>query len=52
MFLNKKQLAERLDVHENTIYNWTRTGQIRCYRTGPRLVRYKWEEVEQDLNLR
>jgi len=48
---NRAELAARLDVSPSTIYNWTRWGQIRSHKIGPRQVRYVWAEVLEDLGL-
>lgn len=49
--LTRKELAERLKQHPNTIYNWTRWGQIRSHKLGPRQVRYVLAEVMEDLGI-
>ena len=49
--LTRKELAERLKQHPNTIYNWTRWGQIRSHKLGPRQVRYVLAEVKEDLGI-
>ena len=37
--------AHLLDVHENTIYNWIRSGSLIAVRVGPRLVRIPRSEI-------
>lgn len=49
--LTRQELAKQLKQHPNTIYNWTRWGQIRSHKIGPRQVRYVWAEVLEDLGL-
>ena len=49
--LTRQELAQKLDQHPNTIYNWTRWGQIRSHKLGPRQVRYVLAEVLQDLGI-
>lgn len=36
-----------LDVHENTIYAWIRSGVIVAVRTGPRLLRIPRSEISR-----
>lgn len=50
-FLTRVELAGKLGVSPSTIYNWTRWKWIRSYKIGKRLVRYKLDEVEEDLKL-
>ena len=41
-----KELAEYLDVKENTIYGWVYTKQIPYYKLG-RLVKFDVEEIDR-----
>lgn len=46
--LNVRETAELLDVHENTIRNWERTGVLRGFRLpGSGFRRFPREEVER-----
>jgi excisionase family DNA binding protein len=47
----RAELATRLGVSPGTIYNWTRWGQIRSHKLGPRQVRYVLAEVKEDLGI-
>ena len=45
--LTVRDVAERLAVHENTILNWLRRGQLRGYRVGG--TKAGWRVKETDL---
>lgn len=48
--LTSRELAEKLNVHINTIRRWSDNGLILTYRVGPRGDRrYHWHDVEQFL---
>ena len=49
--LTREEVAERLSVHANTVYNWARAGHIRQHKIGPHRVRYVWTEVLEDVGL-
>lgn len=36
-----------LDVHENTIYNWIRSGYLKAIKIGPRIVRIPRSELSR-----
>ena len=50
-FITRVELAARLGVSPSTIYNWTRWKWIRSYKLGARVVRYKLDDVKEDLKL-
>ena len=47
--VSKKTLAERLNVHKNTVTNMEKRGEIRGIHTSTGLVRYDYSEVLSDL---
>ncbi len=49
--LTKKQVAERLGSHPNTVDNYVKNGWITPRRLSPRKLLYVWEEIEQHLDL-
>ncbi|MDC0157310.1 helix-turn-helix domain-containing protein [Verrucomicrobia bacterium] len=48
--LNRKQVAERLGVHFNTVYRLTKRDQLPCVRIGKRTVRFTEEAVQAYLD--
>lgn len=42
-------VAEALGVAVGTVYRYVREGTIRAYRVGPRMLRFRLEEVLEDL---
>ena len=40
-----KELAEILQVHENTLYNWAREQDMPRFKLGHNRVRYDLDEV-------
>ena len=46
-YLTIKQLSALLEVSEKTIYGWTYRGLIPYHKVGPRLVRFKKQEIER-----
>lgn len=52
-FLNVRETARRLDVHENTVRNWARSGVLPDARVpGSRFHRFRTEDVERLLSQR
>lgn len=47
--VKKSQLAQKLNVHKNTITNMERRGDIRGIHTSTGLVRYDLSQVLSDL---
>jgi excisionase family DNA binding protein len=45
--INAVELAERLDVKEQTIRRWAFEGRIPAYTIGKRVIRFDYEEVRQ-----
>lgn len=45
--LSVKELAVLLSISEKTIYGWTYARKIPFLKIGPRLVRFKIEDIEQ-----
>ena len=47
-FLNVRETADRLGVHENTIRNWEKSGHLRAAKLpGSGFRRFRIEDVEQ-----
>jgi len=47
-FLNVRDTAERLGVHENTIRNWEKQGQLRAAKLpGSGFRRFRSDDVER-----
>lgn len=47
-FMNVRETPERLGVHENTIRNWERDGQLRAAKLpGSGFRRFRVEDVER-----
>ena len=44
--LNRKQVAERLGIHFNTVRRLEKSGELASIRIGPRLIRYTEEAVQ------
>lgn len=44
-WISIQRAAILLEVHENTVYNWIRTGEIVAIRCGPRLIRIPRSEI-------
>jgi len=44
---NEKDLAERYRVSDRTIKDWVARGDLRCVRLGRRIVRFRWEDIEE-----
>lgn len=52
-FLNVRETARRLDVHENTVRNWARSGALPDARVpGSRFHRFRSEDVDRLLSQR
>jgi len=47
-FLDQREVAKRLGLQPRTVGNWAREQKLPAYRFG-RLLRFKWDEVEQAL---
>ena len=47
-FLDQREVARRLGLKPRTVGNWAREQKLPAYRFG-RLLRFKWDEVEQAL---
>jgi|GEM_PF-5836485 len=45
-YRSRKAAAERLSVSIETLKRWEKTGRLRGYRVGPKLVRYKASDLE------
>ena len=45
--LTRKQLADRLGVHVETIKRWERAGKLEPVHFGPRTIRYSIGYVEK-----
>ena len=43
--VSTKELAEILQVHENTLYNWAREQDMPRFKLGHNRVRYDLDEV-------
>lgn len=46
-YLTIDQVATRFGVHRKTVRAWIRTGRLRAFRIGPRLIRIDPEAVDQ-----
>lgn len=47
-FLNVRETANKLGVHENTIRNWEKSGQLRAAKLpGSGFRRFRIQDVEQ-----
>lgn len=47
-FMNVRDAADRLGVHENTIRNWEKSGQLRAAKLpGSGFRRFRVEDVER-----
>lgn len=47
-FMNVRETAKRLGVHENTVRNWERSGVLRGFRLpGSQFRRFSREDVER-----
>jgi len=45
--LTVKEASQLLNVHPNTIRNWTKNGLLKAYRVGPRGDRrFRREDIE------
>ncbi len=44
--LSVRQLAERLNVREGTIYMWVKLGKVPCLRLGRRTIRFSENAIE------
>jgi len=49
LLLTRKETAKLLCISLPTLHEWTKTGIIKAYRIGNRVL-YKQEEVKQALN--
>ena len=47
--LTTRQIANRLGVTVQTIRRWTRERKIPHLRVGPKVVRFKWEDVKASM---
>ena len=47
--LDKRAVAARLHVHEQTVLEWARAGTIECIRLGFRTIRFTEEHVSRFL---
>ncbi len=47
--LTVRELAQRYQVSEKTIYKWVDRGIIESEPAGPKLIRFNLEKVEQRL---
>jgi excisionase family DNA binding protein len=47
--LDKRAVAARLHVHEQTVLEWAREGSIECIRLGFRTIRFTEEHVSRFL---
>lgn len=47
--LDKRAVALRLHVHEQTVLEWAREGTIECIRLGFRTIRFTEEHVSRFL---
>ena len=45
--LDKRAVAARLHVHEQTVLEWAREGSIECIRLGFRTIRFTEEHVSR-----
>lgn len=45
--ISVQSAAILLDVHENTVYAWIRSGVLTAVRTGPRLLRIPRSEISR-----
>ena len=48
--LDKRAVAARLHVHEQTVLEWAREGTIECIRLGFRTIRFTEEHVSRFLS--
>lgn len=42
-----KEVANACGVHEDTVYRWTRKGEVKYTRVGPKLIRIPLEEMQR-----
>jgi len=49
--LTKKEVADRLLVHPNTVDNFVKRGLIKPRRLSQRKLIYVWEEIARDLDI-
>ena len=47
--LDKRAVAARLHVHEQTVLEWAREGSIECIRLGFRTIRFTEDHVSRFL---
>jgi excisionase family DNA binding protein len=45
--LDKRAVAARLHVHEQTVLEWAREGSIECIRLGFRTIRFTEEHISR-----
>jgi excisionase family DNA binding protein len=45
--LTVKQVAERLQVHQWTIYDWARKGRLPCIRLTKRALRFLESDIDK-----
>ncbi len=50
--IDRKELADRLKMSQETIRQWTYRGRIPCLRLSPKLIRYSWKAIEDWLKKR
>lgn len=49
--INAQDVATLMGVRLRTVRSWTERGLVPCIRLGPRLVRYRREEIEELVRL-
>lgn len=47
-FITKEIVAERLQIHRDTVGRWVASGRLPFYRMGRRL-RFKWSEIDRHM---
>ncbi len=48
--LTAAQVAGMLNVHTETVLRYVRAGTLKCYRVGPRYIRFTTAQVADFIN--
>jgi excisionase family DNA binding protein len=46
VLLSTNQVAERLSVHQKTVFKWLAQGKLRAVRFGARCTRFRESDIE------